>query len=84
MAYCIVGEASSTRLRHKTIGIARNVYNVLSIAAGVGSPYMLSTTALNWGGKTGFFWAPICLAGLVWAFFRLPEMKVSRVLRRCR
>ena len=36
---------------------------------------MLNVANLNWGGKTGFFWAPFCLSALTWAYFRLPEMK---------
>jgi SP family general alpha glucoside:H+ symporter-like MFS transporter len=34
LAYCIVGEASSTRLRNKTVGLSRNFYNIVGIAAG--------------------------------------------------
>ena len=38
---------------------------------------MLNAKDLNWGGKTGLFWAGFCGLALVWAFFRLPEMKVT-------
>lgn len=30
LAYCIVGEVSSTRLRGYTVGLARNAYNIVS------------------------------------------------------
>lgn len=31
LAYCIVAEVSSTRLRGKTIGLARNMYSISGI-----------------------------------------------------
>lgn len=37
----------------------------------------LNTDALNWGAKTGWFWAGMCGLCFVYAFFRLPEPKVS-------
>ncbi|WWC85147.1 uncharacterized protein L201_000004 [Kwoniella dendrophila CBS 6074] len=75
VAYAIVGETSSTRLRNKTVGLARASYNVFSICFGVLMPYMLNPTKWNWEGKTGFFWAGIASICLVWAYFRLPELK---------
>ncbi|WVQ95848.1 hypothetical protein IAU59_002947 [Kwoniella sp. CBS 9459] len=75
LAYAIVGETSSTRLRNKTIGLARASYNVFSVCFGVLMPYMLNPGKWNWAGKTGFFWAGIGFLCLVWAFFRLPELK---------
>lgn len=38
-------------------------------------PYFLNTDALNWGGKTGLFWAGFCLICFVWTYFRVPEPK---------
>lgn len=77
LAYVIVGEASSTRLRNKTVAFSRASYNLFSIVFGTLSPYMLNKTAWGWEGKVGFFWAPICFLTALWAFFRLPEMRVS-------
>lgn len=31
LAYCVVGEVSSTRLRGLTVGLARNAYNIVSL-----------------------------------------------------
>lgn len=45
----IIPEAPSSRLRHKTIVLARNAYNITCIWTGVITPYMLNTTAWNWG-----------------------------------
>ena len=44
VAYCIVGEVSSTRLRGKTVGLARNLYNVVGIVSGILNTYMMVST----------------------------------------
>ncbi|KAJ5825998.1 sugar transporter [Penicillium riverlandense] len=75
VAYSMVAETPSTRLRTKTIVLARNLYNVQGIINGVITPYMLNETAWNWKAKAGFFWAGTSFLCLVWTFFRLPEPK---------
>ncbi|WOO80240.1 Maltose permease MAL31 [Vanrija pseudolonga] len=75
MAYCVVGEVSSTRLRGKTVGLARNVYNMTGVVSGILCTYMINPTAWNWRGKAGFFWGGSCFFILVWTYFRLPECK---------
>ncbi|ORX36240.1 general substrate transporter [Kockovaella imperatae] len=75
LTYVIVPETPSSRLRHKTVVLARNAYNITCIWTGVITPYMLNTTAWNWGAKAGFFWAGSTALCLVWAYFRLPETK---------
>lgn len=65
VTYAIVGEASSTRLRSKTVGLARNLYNVTRIVAGFLYTYQVNPTGWNWKGKAGFFWvsySQTCLA----------------------
>lgn len=37
-------------------------------------------TAWNLRGKIGFVWGPICFLCFIWAYFRLPEMKVRSPL----
>jgi MFS transporter, SP family, general alpha glucoside:H+ symporter len=73
--YPIVGESGSTRLRGKTVALARNFYSLISIVSGVLVPYMLSPTAWNWSAKAGFFFGGIACLCLIWVYFRLPEMK---------
>jgi SP family general alpha glucoside:H+ symporter-like MFS transporter len=73
VCYSLVSEIPNTRLRIKTVVLARNLYNCLSILNGVIIPYMLNVDAWNWKGKAGFFWGGFCLLCVVWAFFRLPE-----------
>ncbi|KAL5114788.1 hypothetical protein ACEQ8H_007350 [Pleosporales sp. CAS-2024a] len=75
ICYAIVAEIPSTRLRQKTVVLARNCYNLASIIGNVLTPRMLNPGAWNWGAKAGFFYAGTCLLCLVWAFFRLPEAK---------
>ena len=75
ICYSLVAEISSTRLRAKTIVIARNVYNIAGIVTNVLTNYMLSPTAWNWGAKAAFLWCGICICCVVWIFFCLPEPK---------
>lgn len=56
ICYSLVAEIPSTRLRVKTVVLARVAYNVAFMVAGVLMPYMLNPTAWNWRGKTCFFW----------------------------
>lgn len=75
VCYSLVAELPSTRLRIKTVVLSRNVYNVFGIIIGVIQPRFMNPTALNWKGKTAFFWGGLNLLGLVWTYFRLPEPK---------
>lgn len=71
----MVGETSSTRLRAKSVGISRNVYNIVSVTSNVLVTYQINPTAWGWAGKAGFFWGATGLATAIWAYFRLPECK---------
>ena len=75
VCYSLVSELSSTRLRAKTIVIARNLYNIAGIVTNVITNYQLTSTAWNWGAKSGFFWCGTCFLCVVWIYFRLPEPK---------
>ncbi|KAI0126166.1 putative maltose permease [Xylariales sp. AK1849] len=75
VCYCLVAEMPSTRLRIKTVAIARNCYNILSIAANFLNNPILNPTAWNLRGKGGFVWCGFALVSFVWAFYRLPEPK---------
>jgi SP family general alpha glucoside:H+ symporter-like MFS transporter len=75
ICYAIIGETSATRLRNKSVCLARISYYVANIIVNVVNPYMLNPTAENWKGKTGFFWGAWSIAFFVWTYFRLPEMK---------
>ncbi|CBX99022.1 hypothetical protein IAQ61_000842 [Plenodomus lingam] len=75
ICYAIVGEVSSTRLRSKSVCVARIAYYIAQIICNVVNPYMLNPTAGNWKGKTGFFWGGAASFFFVWTYFRLPETK---------
>ena len=75
VCYSIVAEIPSTRLRQKTVVLARNFYNLGSIINNVITPRMLNPGAWNWGAKSGFFYAGTCFCCFLWALFRLPEPK---------
>lgn len=77
VCYAIIAEISAVSLRSKTLALARISYYLVQIVGNVISPYMINPTEGNWKGKAGFFWAGSCGLILVWAFFRLPETKVS-------
>lgn len=71
----MVAEIPSTRLRQKSVVLARNAYNITSIICNILITRQLNAGAWNWGGKAGFFWGGVSLLALVWVFFRLPEPK---------
>lgn len=75
LGWSISPEVSSTRLRSKTIVLARNAYYIAIVVGNVIEPYMMNPTAWNWRGKTGFFWFGFAFATLVWGYFRLTETK---------
>ncbi|KAH6660875.1 general substrate transporter [Truncatella angustata] len=75
VTYSLVSELSSTRLKAKTIVLARAAYNASNIFVNVMTNYQLSSTAWNWGARAAFFWAGTCILSAVWVFFRLPEPK---------
>jgi MFS transporter, SP family, general alpha glucoside:H+ symporter len=73
LPYVINGEVSSTRLRSKTIAVARGTYLIGNIINASVAPYILNPTAGNWKGKTGFLTSGLTILSLIWAYFRLPE-----------
>jgi MFS transporter, SP family, general alpha glucoside:H+ symporter len=75
VCYPLVAEMPSTRLRTKTVVLARNAYLVADIISNILIPRMLNPTAWNWGAKSGFFWAGMSSMCLLYAFFRVPETK---------
>ncbi|KAF3342886.1 hypothetical protein VD0002_g8191 [Verticillium dahliae] len=73
LCYTLVAELPSTRLKAKTIVLARNFNNMAGLVNNVLMPRMLGVNSWNWGAKTGLFWAGLVVLILVWAYFRLPE-----------
>lgn len=75
IAYAIVSETSSVRLRPLSVCLARTTYQIVSLISQVLEPYFMNPTAWNAKGKTAFFWAGTALCMFVWSYFRLPEAK---------
>ncbi|KAK5457118.1 hypothetical protein LTS15_004899 [Exophiala xenobiotica] len=73
--YIIVAEIGASRLRSKTAALARNAYQVATIASGVLTSYQINTSAWYWRGKAGFFWGGANTILFVYCYFRLPEIK---------
>lgn len=73
VCYSIVAEIPATRLKVKTVVLARNCYNIGNIINNVLMPKFLGTRAWNLGAKTGLVFAGSCFILLVWTYFRLPE-----------
>jgi SP family general alpha glucoside:H+ symporter-like MFS transporter len=73
ITYSLVAEIPSTRLRQKSVALARNVFNISSIVCNILTTQQLNVSAWDWGAKAGFFWAGSIALCLIWVFFRLPE-----------
>ncbi|KAI8407701.1 hypothetical protein FOFC_13142 [Fusarium oxysporum] len=73
--YVIVAEIPSTRLRIKTIALARIVYNVFTIINNIVAPQLLNPTAWDLGGRSCLVYAATSFLCLIWCYFRLPETK---------
>jgi SP family general alpha glucoside:H+ symporter-like MFS transporter len=75
LAYSIISETSSVRLRPLSVVLARTAYQLTNIVSQVLYSYMQNPIAWNFKGKSGFFWGGTAAIVFVWAYFRLPEIK---------
>lgn len=75
LGWAIPAEVGSTRLRQKTIVLARNTYYISQVIANVLQPYFMNPSAWNLRGYTGFVWGGTAALLFVWAWFRMPETK---------
>ncbi|KAG4440377.1 hypothetical protein IFR05_004117 [Cadophora sp. M221] len=73
--YAVATEVSASRLRIKTITMARNSTYFIQIVNIVVAPYMLNPQKGNLKGKAALPAAFMSTCLLVWAFFRLPETR---------
>ncbi|KIA75773.1 hypothetical protein HK57_00387 [Aspergillus ustus] len=73
ICYVLVAEIPSTRLRVKTVILARIAYNAASLLTNTLTPRMLNPTAWNWRGKSCFFFLGFSALCFVWIYLRLPE-----------
>jgi SP family general alpha glucoside:H+ symporter-like MFS transporter len=75
LGWALPAEVGSTRLRQKTIVLARNAYYIVSVISNVIQPYFMNPTQLDLKGYTGFVWGTTAFCTLIWAYFRLPETR---------
>jgi len=75
LGWALPAEMGSTRLRQKTICLARDAYYITNFVARTLEPYFLNPKEWNLKGYTGFVWGGTALLTFIWAYFRLPETK---------
>ena len=73
LGWALPAEMGSTRLRQKTICLARDASNITGLIGGTLQQYMMNPQAWNLKGYTGFVWGATCFGMFVWSYFRLPE-----------
>lgn len=75
LGWALPAEIGSTRLRQKTVCLARNAYYICGVVGGTLENYFMNPQAWNLRGYTGFIWGGCAWIVFVWAYFRLPETK---------
>ncbi|KAJ6437469.1 general alpha-glucoside permease [Purpureocillium lavendulum] len=75
LAYVVVCETPSTKLRSKTISIATMIDALTGLVTSVIGPYLLNPGAAGVGAKIEFLYGGISVCTLTWCFFRMPETK---------
>ncbi|KAL7966117.1 sugar transporter domain-containing protein [Trichoderma sp. SZMC 28014] len=73
LSWAYPAEIGSTRLRQKTICIARDVHGVVNIISGILQQYFMNPEAWDVKGYVGFVWGGTCFLMIIWSYFRLPE-----------
>ncbi|KAJ9666737.1 hypothetical protein H2201_003141 [Coniosporium apollinis] len=73
LGWALPAEMGSTRLRQKTICLARNASNLTGVIAGTLQQYFMNPQAWNLRGYTGFVWGGTAFLVFIWSYFRLPE-----------
>ena len=73
--WAVSAEVSSPRLRQKTQSLCTAVNALSQWLFAFITPYLINTDEADLGGKAAFVWAGLCIVGLIWAWFELPEIK---------
>ncbi|OBT56384.1 hypothetical protein VE04_03500 [Pseudogymnoascus sp. 24MN13] len=73
LGWALPAEIGSTRLRQKTICLARDASNITGTIGGTLQQYFMNPQAWNLKGYTGFVWGGTCFGMFVWSYYRLPE-----------
>lgn len=75
LAYVIVSETSSTRLRGHTTAVALIAYSILGIIYNISSPYLINASEAGLGPKTALIYGGVSLLSCVWCYFNIPECR---------
>lgn len=77
VCYTIVAETPATRLKAATNSVARGIYIIFAMVNLFLVPNLLEDSPVGWGlgSRAALVWAGTATICLIWAFFRLPEMK---------
>ncbi|KLO16566.1 MFS transporter [Schizopora paradoxa] len=78
LSWVTTGEMSSNHLRSYTFGVAMTIGFFFAWLIVFSTPYFINRTALNWGAKVAWIWAPSNLITVIFissADFFLPETK---------
>ncbi|KAK9780169.1 putative MFS hexose transporter [Seiridium cardinale] len=73
VAYTILAEVSTSRLRAKTVGIGLAFVNGLNMMWNFVLPYLFNPTYANLGAKVAFIFGGCSVVFLVYLWFELPE-----------
>ncbi|KAL3426963.1 maltose permease [Phlyctema vagabunda] len=75
MAFVLLGEVSSPKLRAKTTGLCTMTQSIFGIGMNFAVPYMVNPDAGNLKGKVGFVFGGLGAITTVASFFYIPELK---------
>jgi sugar porter (SP) family MFS transporter len=75
MAFAILGEASSTVLRAKTMSLATATQALCGLAMNFAIPYMVNPDEANLKGKVGFIFGGLALIATFGSWVYVPELK---------
>ncbi|KAK8021726.1 general substrate transporter [Apiospora arundinis] len=75
MAFAVLGETSSTRLRAPTMALATATQAIMGIIMNFVIPYMVNPDEGNLKGKVGFIFGGLGALAAVWSWFYVPELK---------
>jgi MFS family permease len=75
VAFTILGEASSTVLRAKTISLATATQAICGLVMNFAIPYMVNPDKGNLKGKVGFIFGALAVVGAIGSWVYVPELK---------
>ncbi|KAF9888774.1 hypothetical protein FE257_008350 [Aspergillus nanangensis] len=75
MAYILVGEVSSSRVKEKTTNLSVSIGVIATFVVSFTVPYLVDETYAGLGPKVGFIYGGITFVSVVMAYLFIPELK---------